>query len=143
MLIDQLRQVFIAAGDDHLHALLCANASERANHIIGLYALDRQHRPTQQTHHLMNRLDLAAQVVRHGRAIGFVVGIQVIAKSRAAGIKNTGGIVGGILRAQRSHHVNHDAHRAGFLHRAVGQGHAHRIAACKECTVNVAGAINQ
>ena len=56
---------------------------QRADHVVGLDAGHGQHLPAEQAHHLVDRLDLAAQVVRHGRAVGLVLGIPVVAEGLA------------------------------------------------------------
>ena len=61
----------------------------------------------------MDRFHLTAQVVRHGRALGFVLRIQCITKSWAFGVKHAHRIVGAHVLAQLLHHVDHAANGTG------------------------------
>ncbi|MCY1529864.1 hypothetical protein D9M68_650320 [compost metagenome] len=66
VLVDQLAQVLVTAGDDAGDALLRRHVRERADHVVGLHAGHIQHLPAQQLHHLVDGADLRAQVVGHG-----------------------------------------------------------------------------
>ena len=140
--IDQLAQVFVAAGDDDVNALRRRCARQGADHVVGFYPLDSQYLPALQAHHFVDRLNLAAQIVGHGRAVRLVVGIQVVAKGFALGIKHAGRPGGRVIFGQRLHHIDHDAQRPGGLAAAVWQGHA-PVAARVKGAVQVAGAIDQ
>jgi hypothetical protein len=48
LLVDQLRQVLVAGGDDGAHAVRLRLARQRADHVVGLDALDLQHRPAER-----------------------------------------------------------------------------------------------
>ena len=89
---DELRQVLVAAGDDDLQALLRTHAGQRADHVVGLHAGHGQHAPAQQLDHLVDRRDLAAQIVGHGRAVGLVLGVDRVAKSGPRGVEHAGGV---------------------------------------------------
>ena len=141
--IDQLRQVFVAAAHNHFNALVSGSYCQRTNHVIGFHARYIQYRPAQQTHDLVDRRNLAAQVIRHRRAIGFVIGVNSVPKRRAFGVKHASHVVCRYFFAQALHHVDHDADRTGLLHRTVGQRGAHGIATGKKGTVEVAGAVHQ
>ncbi len=66
VLVDQLAQVFVAAGDDDLDALRGGRVGQGGDDVVGLHAGHGHHLPAQQVHHLVDGLDLAAQVVGHG-----------------------------------------------------------------------------
>ena len=75
VLVHQLRQVLVATGDHRDQAALGGHARERADHVVRFHAGNVQHLPSQQLHHLVDRRDLRAQVVGHGRARRLVLGI--------------------------------------------------------------------
>ena len=141
--VHQLAQVLVATGDDDLGALSRCHNRQRANDVIGLHAGHHHHRPAQQPHHFVDRVDLAAQLVGHGRAIGFVGGVPLVTEGRALGVENTDSVVGRHFAAQAGHHVDHDADGTGFLHRSIGQSGAHGFATGKKGTVQIAGAVYQ
>jgi len=55
--------------------------------------------PSRRTDFVDGR-DLAAQIVGHRVAVGFVLGVNVVAESRAFGIEHAGHIVGRVFLAQ-------------------------------------------
>ena len=127
--VHQLRQVFVAAAHHHFKALPRCQVGQSANDVVGLYAGHIQHRPAHQPNHLMDGLYLGTQVIRHGGSVGFVLGVQGIAKGGALGVKHTGGKVGGHVFTQALQHIDHAAYspsgRAGRVtwHRPqVGHG---------------------
>jgi len=79
-------------------------------------------------------LDLAAQVIRHGRTRGLVVGINGIAKRRSFGIEHTHRMRGGPVATQAGQHIDHAADRTGGL--AVGV-----IAICAQIGHGMKGAV--
>ncbi len=140
--IYQLAQILVATGDDDAHALRSGQFCQRADNVIGLNAFDSQHRKTQQLHHLVNGLNLAAQIIGHGWALRLVLRVNGIAKGLAFGIKHAGSPSGGVIFGERLHHVNHDAQSACGLLAAIGQRHA-PVAARMVGAIQVAGAVNQ
>ena len=75
VVVDQLRHVLVAGGDDALHALRRGLHRQRADHVVGLDAFDPSGpaSPWRCTA-CMDRLDLARQVFRHRLAGGLVLG---------------------------------------------------------------------
>ena len=142
VLIDQLRQVFVAAGDDDLDALPGCDDGQRANDVVGLHAGHVQHGPAQQAHHFVDRRDLAAQIVRHGRTLRLVLRIDRVAKRGAFGVEHASRIVAAHFLAQALHHVDHAPYRARGRTGGVARYGA-QIGHGMECTVQVAGAIDQ
>ena len=57
---------------------------------VGFDAFDLDQRQAEQLHQLMNGLDLAAQVLWHGRPVGLVVRIQLVAEGRTGCIEHHG-----------------------------------------------------
>ena len=142
MLVHQLAQVLVAAGDDDLDALARAHAGQRADDIVSLDARHTEHLPAHQLDHLVNGLDLAAQVVGHGRALGFVSRIKRIAKGRALGVKDTHRVISPHVLAQLLHHVDHAADGAGGRAGRIASHHP-QVGHGVKSAVQVAGAVYQ
>ncbi|MCY1512737.1 hypothetical protein D9M68_472090 [compost metagenome] len=119
--IDQLRHVLVAGGNHHRAIGRGAAAGQRADHVVGLHAFHAQQRQAQRAHAGMQRLDLHAQLVRHRRPIGLVLGEQLVAEGRPLGIEDHREGAVGVLLAQALEHVQHPFHRAGGLAGGSGQ----------------------
>ncbi len=106
VIIHQLGHIFIARGDHNLTLLGGRLNRQCANDIVGLDTTDADQRQPHGTNGLMDRLDLLAQLVRHRRTICLVLGIHVVAKSGALGVKHHYHLITGIVRDQFSDHAN-------------------------------------
>ena len=91
-LVDQLRQIFVAAADHHVHAPPGGQHRQGTNHVVRFHARHVEHAHAQKVHHLVDGRNLQAQIVRHGRALGFVFGVNRVAKGGAFGVKHAGHI---------------------------------------------------
>ena len=69
----------------------------------------------------MDRLDLRAQLIGHGRTMRFVVGVEVAAKSLPLRVKHDRDIAVGISLYEAADHVDHALHCPGWLLLAVNQ----------------------
>ena len=135
---DQLRQVFVAGGNQHPMTAGGRLARQGADDVIGFDAADLKHGPTQQAHHFVDGLDLLHQGLGHGRAVALVVGVPLVAEGGPGCVEHTGRMLGGVLLAQALHHGHHAVHRP----RGETGGRAqvgHRV----EGAVEVAGAVDQ
>jgi hypothetical protein len=141
-LVHQLAQVLVAGGDHGVDAALARHAGQRADHVVGLHARHVQHLPAQQAHHFMDRLDLRPQVVRHRRAGGLVLGVQVVAEGLAGGVEHAGRVVGPHVLAQLLQHVDHPADGPGGRARGIAR-HRPQVGHGMEGAVQVAGAVDQ
>ena len=63
--LDELRHVLVAGRDDDAHAGALGLLGERADHVVGLDAVDDEQRPAHRVDRLVQRLDLEREVVRH------------------------------------------------------------------------------
>ncbi len=142
VLVHQLAQVLVAGGDHGADAALAGQAGQRADHVVGLDAGHVQHLPAEQAHHLVDGRDLRAQVVRHRRAVGLVLGVQVVAEGLAGRVEHAGGVVGAHVLAQLLHHVDHPADGAGGRARGIA-GHRAQVGHGVVGAVQVAGAVHQ
>ena len=92
-----MRQILIAGRNHHVDALSRRLPRQRADHIVGLDAVDHQDRPAASGDAGVDWLDLKTQIVRHRRPIGLVLRIPVVAEGLAFGIEDAG-LVGNVLR---------------------------------------------
>jgi len=88
--VDELRQILVAGRDHDVDALCSGLSRQRADHIVGLDAVDHQDRPAAGGDAGVDRLDLQAQVVGHRRPVGLVFGVPVVAEGLALGVENAG-----------------------------------------------------
>ena len=90
----------------------------------------------------MDGLDLAAQIVGHGRARGFVLGVDVVTEGGAFGVEHTHRMVAGVFAAQALQHIDHAADRARGLAGRVVAVHP-QIGHGMKSAVQIAGTVNQ
>ena len=93
MRADQLGQVLVAGGNQRVDADDCSLRRQRTDHVVGLDAVDAQHRPAGGGDGGVDRFDLGAQVVGHSRAMRLVFGIPVVAEGLALGVEDDGLVV--------------------------------------------------
>jgi hypothetical protein len=136
--VDQLREVFVARGDNHVHAARRCLHRQRADHIIGFDAVDHQDRPAHVAHCFVDRLNLQAQVVRHRRAGRLVLRVHIVAEGFAFCIEDAGNVRRRVIGPQAAQHVDHAVHRAGRV--AVG---AAQVGQGVESAVQIAGTVNE
>ena len=88
-LVDELRHVLVARGDQHGLAGARGAAGQGADDIVGLHALDAQHRHALRAQDRQQRLDLRAQVIRHRLPVRLVLGEQIVAEGLPGASKTT------------------------------------------------------
>ena len=88
MIAHQLRHVLVAGRYHHINTLAGGFVGERPDDIVGLHATDNQQRQPHGPNHVMDWLDLHGQIVRHRRAGGLVVFVQIVAEGLALGVKH-------------------------------------------------------
>ncbi len=113
MVRHELRQVFVAGRHDHLHAALLCGHAQRADDVVRLDAVDHQERPAERAHRNVDGFDLPRQVFGHRRAVGFVVGIPVVAKRLALGVEHARAILCCNFLAHAPQHIDDPVQRAG------------------------------
>ena len=121
VLVHQLRQVLVAGGDEGRQALGGGAGRQGADDVVGLDRRHRQQRQAQGADHGVEGLDLLPQVVRHGRAMGLVVGVEIVAKGLARGVEDHRHQVRLVVLPQLAQHVDHAHQGAGGLPFGVGQ----------------------
>ncbi len=121
VLVDQLREILVAGGDDAAHAIPRRLLHQRADHVVGLHAFQHQQVPAGRGDGPVQRFDLTRQVVRHRRTVRLVFGVHVVAESFAFCVKYAQAIIRRVIVAQLAQHVEHAVDRAGRFAVAVAQ----------------------
>ena len=91
--VDQLRQVLVAGGHHAFDALAAGFPRQRADDVVGFDALDHQQRPAQRADAVVQRFDLAHEIVGHRRPLRLVVRVPVVAEGLALGVEDAGAVV--------------------------------------------------
>lgn len=120
VLVHQLGHVLVAGRDDGVTPGFGRHARQGADDVIGLDTFHAQQWQAKGTHAGMQRLDLQAQVIRHRRTLGLVLGVHVVAEGLALGIEDHCHGAVRVLANQALEHVDHALHRAGG--QALGGG---------------------
>jgi hypothetical protein len=100
---DKLQQVGVAGDDGDVIALGGGLGREGADHVVGLEAAHLADRDGERLHQLADARHLRPQLVGHRRAVGLVVGAQVVAES-APDVEGHHDLVGAIALQHRDQH---------------------------------------
>ena len=138
MVVDQLRHVLVAGGDDAVDALALGVMHQRADDVVGLDAVDDDERPAFGADRRVQRLDLAGEIVRHRRAVRLVRGIQRVAEGLALRVEHAGDIIGRMVLPQFVQHRQHALDRIGRFTRRIAQ-----VGQRMECAVQIGRAVYQ
>ena len=138
---DELGQILVTGRDQHVDVLCCGPLCQRADHVVGLDAVDHQDRPATGGNADVDRLDLAHQLIGHRRALGLILGVPVIAEGLALGIKDTSlvsYVPRRVVTVEAAQHVQHaiDGPRR-FALRVAQVGHGMKGA------IKIRGTVNQ
>jgi len=109
---NKLGHVLVTGGDGHVNALRCSLQCQRADHVVGLDPRYAKNRKPERGDDFQQRLDLHPQVVRHGRPVGLVLGIEVVPKRLAWRIDHESDVLRPFLEV-RAQHIHHAEQRAG------------------------------
>ncbi len=135
---DQLGQVLVARRDQHRQLLVLSAARERGNHVVGLDPVHTHPPDAERIDQFVQRRQLGAQVVGHGRAVGLVVGERIVAEVLARRVEDHGQVIGPMLFDQAADHVGHAEYRARGQPLAAGQA-GKRV----KCAVQVGRSVDQ
>ena len=138
MLGDQLGHVLVAGGDQHRFALAAEDACVGADHIVGFHAVFDDQRQSHGADQVVQGRHLLAQIIGHGRALGFVFLEHFVAEGLALGVEDHRHILRVVVLDQLAQHGGYPAHRPGGL--AAG-GHQGRQGV--KGAVKVGGTIDQ
>ena len=117
----QLCDVLVAGGNHHAQTRLLGLPRQCADHVIGLDTADFQQRPAHRDNRLLQRTDLRCQLIGHGRTIGLVLGVEIIAEGFALGIEYAGAVFRRHILVQPAQHVKHAINGIGGFAAAVAQ----------------------
>ncbi len=115
---DELRQILVAGGHHHLHALRRRLRRQRADDVVRLDPVDDQQRPAERCDRGVQRLDLADEVAGHRWPVGLVGGVPVVAEGAPLGVEDAGLVVDSwllVVALDPPQHVEHAVQGAGRL----------------------------
>ena len=84
-------------------------------HVVGLVARRREDRHAQRLARLVHPVDLLGQVVGHRRAVGLVVGDDLVAERRAGQVERRGDVGRLVVGDQLAQHRHEDVDRVRGL----------------------------
>ena len=114
--------ILIVRDDDHIPAFLAGLGGQRGHQVVGLEPLDFDALEAQGRHDVANGLLLFDQVVGHGRPVGFVVLVQLLAEPRTLRVVGHHQAPGFFIPKQLVEGGEEAVHRVGRP--AVGGGQA-------------------
>ncbi len=112
---DQLRKILIGRRDDD--AALCARRliRQRSDYVVRFDAVDDQQRQSHRANDVVDRRDLNAQIVRHGRTIRLVFRIEFVAEGATFRVEHDGNRTSRIILGESLQHSDDASHRAGGM----------------------------
>ena len=119
VIVDELREILVARRHEYALFFLRSLTAQRADHVIGLDALDLQQRQTHRPNGLEYRLDLAPEVVGHRRPRRLVLAVNVVAKRLARRVEHDRDMRVGLFAYELVDHRQHAVQRAGRLARRI------------------------
>ena len=126
--VHQLKEVLVAGDDRHLEAGRHGLRRQRADHVVGLVALRGDDRHTERLAGLVHPRDLLGEIRRHRRAIGLVVGDQIVAERAPGQVERRADELRLMILNQLAQHVHEDVDGVrGLAARAAQAAAAHRV----------------
>ena len=122
IIVDELRKILVAGSDNRLDALALRHSGERPDDVVGLDSGDNEHLPAERRHYFFKGLDLHAEIVGHGRAIGLVLGIHLMTEGLSRRIENDRRHIGLRERMNAREHSEEALDRSGGLARRRREG---------------------
>ncbi len=117
---DELVGVAVAGHDDHVDAGVTGPPGQRADHVIGLDALDFEDGNAQRVEHLADERHLGAKDVGCRLSARLVLGVHRVAKGRSGSVERNRDVLGLLVGEHFHEHRREAVHRVGD--RAVGRG---------------------
>ena len=139
VLSDQLHHVLVVADDQDLELFFGALCSQRANHVVRLVTLKFQDRQVHRFAQLSNVGNLHRQIIRHGRALRFVLFEKLVAKRRTLGVEDDAQVIRLIVFDEPAQNV---CKKKRHL-RGNSGGRVHAVHRRIERAVNVRHGVNQ
>ena len=138
VLAHELSHVLVPGAHQHIELPRPGLLGEGADDVVRLHSPHHQHREPERAHDGVDGLDLGAQLHGHGRTVGLVLRVEVVAERLALRVEDHRRELGLHLRLQPFEHVRHAVRGAGRLPLGVGEG-GHRV----ERAIQVRGAVHQ
>ena len=127
----ELRHVLVVGGDDHPEPALAGAIGEGADDVVRLHAGHAQEGQAEGADELMERLDLLAELARHGGAVRLVLGIPLVAEGLPRRVEDDREVLARIVGPEPAEHVDDPEDRSGRRPVGVGEGR-HRVEGPKE-----------
>ena len=110
---DQLEEVLVAGDDRHLKAGRVGLPRKGADDVVGFEALARQDRHAHRFARLVHPRNLLGQIRGHGRAVGLVVGGQLVAEGCRLQVERGGDVGRPVVGQQLAQHRDEAVDRVG------------------------------
>ena len=118
---EQLRHVFVAAGNDDLIVFGQRLHGEGTDDVVRFHPRLDDKREAERFDEAVQRFDLYAQVVRHRRAVRLVGGVEFVAEGFARRVKDDTEVGGLVVVVEFGEHFDDAVQRAGGVAVAVGE----------------------
>ena len=101
---DQLERVAVARGHQHAIALRLGLGGEGGDDVVGLVVVHREERDRERGQHVLDEVDLAAEVVGRRAAVRLVLGEPLGAEGDARDVEGHGDVRGHLVAQQVDEH---------------------------------------
>ena len=118
---DQLKKVLVARHDSDVESCRRGLHRQRPDDVVGFVALGGQDSDAERLARGVHHRDLLGELVRHRRAVGLVVGREVVAKRPAGQIERRRDVLRLVLVEQLAEHRHEDVDGVGRASLGVAQ----------------------
>ena len=95
---DELKEILVAGDDRDVEAGRGRLLGQRADHVVGLVALGGEDRHAERFAGGVHHRNLLGELVGHRRAVGLVVGDEIVAERAARQIERRGDVLAACAR---------------------------------------------
>ena len=120
--VHELGHVLVVGRDEHPAPAVAGALGEGADDVVRLDPGNAEKGQPLGGDDLVERLDLHAKLVRHGRAVRLVLGIPVVPEGLAGRVEDDREVLARIVGPEPAEHVDDPEDRAGRLPVGVGEG---------------------
>ncbi len=96
-------------------------SGQRGDDVVGLVAFEFERRKIKGPHQILDQRNLRYQILGHGRTVGFVFRINLLAKGRPPGVKNHCQMIRCMLTDHLEQHIGEAINGVGGLPFGIGQ----------------------
>ena len=120
--VHELGHVLVVGRDEHPAPAVAGALGEGADDVVRLDPGNAEKGQPLGGDDLVERLDLHAKLVRHGRAVRLVLGIPVVPEGLAGRVEDDREVLARVVGPEPAEHVEDPEDRAGRLPIGVGEG---------------------